>query len=573
MSNKVFSIKIGGQAGQGVKSAGLIFSKIAARSGYNIYNYIEYPSLIRGGHNVMQTVFSLDEVSSPVKTVDFLIALNQETINFHKDELVKGAGILYESEGNIDVSSCADKCRLFPIPLKKLTAEVGALPIAANNVALGVTIGLMGGEQKHLFDLIEEDLLAKEGEVFKINQAAAKAGYDYAQANFANKFDAILSPQSNPAKKMVMNGTDGVGYGAIAAGIQYAAIYPMSPTSNILSILAANQRKYGYIFKQAEDEIAAINMTIGAAYAGARAMTITSGGGFCLMTEGLGLAGQTETPIVIVEGMRPGPGTSMPTWSEQGDLRMVLHAHQGEFPRIVLAAGDAKEAFFLTMKAFNLAEKYQTPVVLLVDKNVLDDEQTVPELNYSDYQVNRGKVVTEKNPEYKRYEVTGDGISPRTFPGTGNYFVANSDEHNTSGFSSESISDRNEQNQKRLKKLITCAKEDMEKPVLFGPENADITIVSWGSCKGSILEAMKDNPRVNYLHLTWINPFPSEEVIEKLSKAKYLLDIENNSTAQMAGLIREKTGINIKDKFIKNDGRPFFPEEIREKINSILNIK
>jgi len=571
MSNKVYSIKIGGQAGQGIKSAGLIFSKIAARSGYNIKNYIEYPSLIRGGHNVMQTVFSLDEVYSPIKTVDFLIALNQETINLHKDELVKGAGILYESEDNIDTSSCADRCRLFPIPLKKLTSEVGALPIAANNVALGATVALIGADKKHLFDLIAEDLSVKDTEVVKINQAAAKAGYDYAEANFTNKFDSILSSQSNPVKKMVMNGTDGVGFGAIAAGIQYAAIYPMSPTSNILSILAANQRKYGYIFKQAEDEIAAINMTIGAAFAGARAMTLTSGGGFCLMTEGYGLAGQTETPLVIVEGMRTGPGTSMPTWSEQGDMRMVLHSHQGEFPRIVLAAGDAKEAFTLTMKAFNLAEKYQTPVVLLVDKNVLDDEQTVSELDYSGYQINRGKVVTEKDSGYKRYEVTEDGISPRSFPGTGNYIIANSDEHNSTGYSSESISDRNEQMQKRLKKLVTCAKEDMEKPTLFGQENADITIVSWGSCKGSILEALKDNPRVNYLHLSWISPFPSEAVIEELQKAKYLLDIENNSTAQMAGLIREKTGINIKDKFIKNDGRPFFPEEIKEKINSILN--
>ncbi|TRZ47061.1 2-oxoacid:acceptor oxidoreductase subunit alpha, partial [bacterium] len=241
------------------------------------------------------------------------------------------------------------------------------------------------------------------------------------------------------------SGTDGVTLGAIAAGLQFAAIYPMSPISNILTLLSANQRKYGYIVKQVEDETAAINMGLGASFAGARCLTATSGGGFCLMTEGLGLAGQTETPLVIIEGMRGGPGTGLPTWSEQGDLRMVLHAHQGDFPRIVLAPGDSREAFFLTMKAFNLAEKYQTPVILLVDKNILDDEQTFEEFDYSTYQIDRGKIVLEKNPSYQRYLATEDGVSPRTFPGVGNYLVANSDEHNSMGYSSETVSDRNEQ--------------------------------------------------------------------------------------------------------------------------------
>lgn len=560
-------------AGQGIKSTGLNFSKIAARSGYNIKNYIEYPSLIRGGHNAMQITFSLDKVFSQIKTIDFLIALNQETINLHKDELVQNAGIVYENEGNIDAGSCEGKCRLFPIPLKKLAAQAGGQQIVSNNVALGATVALMGGEIKHLFDLIAQDLSSKDGETVKVNQTAAKTGYDYAQNNFTSKFEPILAEQSTFSKKMVVNGTDAIAYGAIAAGLQFASIYPMSPTSNILTELAANQRRFGYVYKQAEDEISAINMCIGASFAGARAMTITSGGGFCLMTEGFGLAGQTENPLVIVEGMRASPGTGLPTWSEQGDLRMVLHAHQGEFPRIVLAPGDAKEAFFQIMNAFNLAEKYQTPVVLLVDKNILDDEQTFSEFDYSNYQINRGKISTGTASEYHRYAVTEDGVSPRTFPGLGNHLVANSDEHNSHGYSSETISDRNEQTQKRLRKLETCAREDMEKPVLYGPENADITIVSWGSCKGSILEAMKDLPQVNYLHLNWINPFPSEAVIEQLQKAKYLLDIECNSTAQMAGLIREKTGIYILDRFIKNDGRPFFPEEIREKITSILNNK
>lgn len=563
MSNKVYSLKIGGQAGQGIKTAGLNFSKTAARSGYHIKNYLEYPSLIRGGHNVIQTVFSLDEVYSPTKQLDFLIALNRETLDIHINELTQGAGIVFEGEGSLNATPRNDKYRFFPVPLRKLATDVGGREIVANNVALGATLALMGAEFKHLLDLIgEEDI---------INQAAAKAGFDYAETNFPNQFEPILAPQNIVNKKIVVSGTDGVTLGAIAAGLQFAAIYPMSPISNILTLLSANQRKYGYIVKQVEDETAAINMGLGASFAGARCLTATSGGGFCLMTEGLGLAGQTETPLVIIEGMRGGPGTGLPTWSEQGDLRMVLHAHQGDFPRIVLAPGDSREAFFLTMKAFNLAEKYQTPVILLVDKNILDDEQTFEEFDYSTYQINRGKIVLEKDPSYQRYLATEDGVSPRTFPGVGNYLVANSDEHNSIGYSSETVSDRNEQMQKRLRKLDTCAKEDMEKPVLFGQENADITIVSWGSCKGSILEAIKDFPNVNYLHLSWINPFPAEAIKEQLSRSKYLLDIECNSTAQMAGLIREKTGINIPDRLLKNDGRPFFPEEIKEKITSILN--
>ena len=571
MPNKVYSIKIGGQAGQGIKSAGLAFSKIAARSGYHIYNYIEYPSLIRGGHNVMQTIFSTDPVFSAIKTVNFLVALNQETVTLHKDELENGAAVIYEADSKIDTSMCQDKCHLIAVPLKKIATESGGQEITANNVALGAALAVMGGNLQLLLDIINEDLGAKNGDLVNINQTAAKAGFDFVTQNFKDKITPVLSPQNNQNKMMVVNGTDAVGLGAVAAGLQYAAIYPMSPTSNILSFLAANQRKYNFIFKQAEDEIAAINMSIGASFAGARSMTTTSGGGFCLMTEGYGLAGMTETPLVIVEGMRGGPGTGLPTWSEQGDLRMILHSHQGEFPRIILAAGDAKETFDLTMKCFNLADKYQTPVVLLLDKNILDDEQTFPEFDYSNYKINRGKISTEINSEYHRYALSEDGISPRSFPGLGNHMIGNSDEHNTSGFSSEEIKDRNEQMEKRLKKLDTCAKEDMEKPLLFGPENADITLVSWGSNKGSILEALKDHPNVNYIHIQWISPFPVDSLKEMLSRAKYLIDIECNSTAQMAGLIREKTGIDILDKLLKNDGRPIFPEEIKEKINSVLN--
>lgn len=343
----------------------------------------------------------------------------------------------------------------------------------------------------------------------------------------------------------------------------------MSPTSNILHVLAANQEKYGFVYKQPEDEISAINMAIGASFAGARALTVTSGGGFCLMVEGYGLAGMTETPLVIIEGMRPGPATGLPTWSGQGDLQFILHAHQDEFPRLVLAAGDVKESFDLTMQAFNLADKYQTPVVVLIDKNICENDQSCLFPDISKYKIDRGKFSKDLIPDYMRYKHEPDGVSLRTIPGSGNFFLANSDEHDEFGYSTEESDERKLQMEKRMKKLQTCTDTDMQKPQVFGPDKADITIVSWGSNKGSIIEALKSFKNVNYVHLTWMNPFPTEELKKLLEKTKHILDIESNFSGQAANLIKEKTGIDIKDRLLKYDGRIFYPEEIIEKLSSI----
>jgi len=271
----------------------------------------------------------------------------------------------------------------------------------------------------------------------------------------------------------------------------------------------------------------AINMAIGASFAGVRSMVATSGGGFCLMTEAYGLAGITELPLVIIEGMRGGPATGLPTWTEQGDLRFVLHAHQSDFPRIVLAPGDAEETFHMTMQAFNLAEKYQTPVVVLIDKHLCESHLSLDPFKYDEYEVNRGKLVTEKQEGYQRYTLSDDGVSPRTILGVGNHTVANSDEHNPEGYSEESAENRIQQMNKRMNKLETCRGQDMTKmPMLHGPEDAEVTIVSWGSNKGAILQAMKhfqdqdSHIPFNFIQLGWINPFPAEGVKERLQKAK-----------------------------------------------------
>ena len=569
-TSNILRVKIGGQAGQGVKTSGLLLAKLATRSGYHIYNYIEYPSLIRGGHNVMQVNISEQEITAPSTKTDFLVALNQDTLDKHINEMTSGSGILYDTDDKLSTSNVRSDIMVFQIPLSKLAQEAGGKELLSNTVALGAVAAIFGADLKILIDLLTEEYGSKGAEVLKSDTTAAELGYKYITQNYPTYLKDSLKPLDNRQPKMVINGDEAVALAAISAGLQFAAIYPMSPISHIIDVLAIHQNKYGYIYKQPEDEIAAINMAIGASFAGARSMVATSGGGFNLMAEGYGLAGMTETPVVIIEGMRGAPATGLPTWSEQGDLRFMLHAHQGEFPRIVLAPGDLTETFYLTMEAFYIADKYQTPVVVLIDKNICDNDQSVPIFDVSSYQIDRGNFSTKYADGYKRYEPTADGISMRSVPGSGNFFIANSDEHDEIGFSSEEAENRNVQMKKRMSKLDTCAKNDMPLPQLYGPKEADITIVSWGSNKGSILRAMKQFDNVNYLHITWMSPFPEEEIKKILTNARYIIDIECNYTAQLAGLIREKTGIEIKDKFLKYNGRPFFVEEISQKIEAVL---
>lgn len=573
MPAPVFSIKIGGEAGQGVKSTGLMLAKFAARADLSIYDYIEYPSLIRGGHNLMQINVSAGIVTGPFLKCDFLIALNQDTINKHAHELVKGAGVLFDVDKKYDTTKVISGTKLFPIPLSKLAKEAGGKELLSNTVALGATIGILGGNINRLTDLITDTFKGKGEEVTQTNLTAALAGYNYSLKNFPDEVDSVLKEPdtlTSTVPQMIVNGNDACALGAISAGLDFASIYPMSPISGILATLAENQEKFGYMYKQPEDEISAITMAIGASFSGARSMTATSGGGFCLMTEGYGLAGMTETPLVIIEGMRGGPATGLPTWSEQGDLRMILHAHQGDFPKIILAAGDAKEAFDLTMQAFNLAEIYQTPVVVLIDKNICDNDQNFELFDTSKYRVDRGNLTDGANPKYQRYKLEEDGISPRAFAGSGNFFIANSDEHDETGYSTEEIAMRNMQMQKRMQKLSTCAKNHMQSPTLYGPTDADLTIVSWGSNKGPILESLKNFSNVNYLHLTWINPFPEQAIADFLKKSKRILNIECNFSAQMGGLIKERTGIELTDNLLKHDGRPFFVEEVTKAMEGRL---
>lgn len=572
MLNNVYTFKIAGMAGQGIKSSGITFARFAGRSGYYIYNYIEYPSIIRGGHNVMQINISNEEITGPSNTTQLLLALNQEGIDFHLDELTEGAAILYDNEKNLDVSKVQSEVKLCGVPLSRFAKESGGNEILINTVGLGAAVGILNGDLNILNNFIREEYGDKGEEIVAADQKAAKLGYDYVRENYSGHSVNRLNPvesMNSLVPKMLVNGNEAAALGAISAGLQFASIYPMSPISNILHVLAKHQEEYGYVYKQPEDEISAINMTIGASFAGARSMTATSGGGFALMAEGYGLAGITETPIVIIEGMRGGPATGIPTWSSQGDLRFVLHAHQDDFPRIILTPGDAQETFYMTMNAFNIAEKYQTPVVVLIDKNICENDQTFQIFDTSNYKADRGKLTFEKVEGYQRFKLEDNGISLRTVPGVGNYFIANSDEHDEIGYSNEEIQNRNDQMKKRMTKLEVCAKEDMQAPRVYGPENADISFISWGSNKGAIIQALKYVDNVNFMHITWANPFPTEAVRNFIQNAKHVVNVECNYTAHMGGIIAENTGIRIQDNLLKYDGRPFYIEEIIQKVESI----
>ena len=374
-------------------TTGHMFSKIAVKHGYKIFDYIEYPSLIRGGHNVYEVRVSDEEIYSQEKKVDFLFALNKETYDLHKEEVREGGIIVYNSDNfKLNTGEKERNVAIYSLPLSKIISDIGAQKVMENNVALGATIAILSMEINALYLIIESIFRKKGQEVIDKNKEAAKAGYEYVTKNPPDGFDHKLLPRK-AEPQIIATGNEAAGMGAFVGGCQFFVAYPMTPSSALLHIMAMYGEKYGVVVKHAEDEISVMNMAIGASYAGARSMIGTAGGGFSLMVEGLGLAGITETPVVVMVGQRPGPATGMPTWTSQGDLQFVIHAAQDEFPRIVLTPGDINEVFWLTAEAFNLAEIYQTPVFILTDKYLLESHASVPVFELNQVKINRGKLI------------------------------------------------------------------------------------------------------------------------------------------------------------------------------------
>jgi len=409
------NMMVGGEAGQGVQSVGFILAKAFARGGFHVFADQDYESRVRGGHNFFRVRISQGEVGTISGEVDILLALNQESIDLHSNELVRGGVVVFDIEKAKDISSDG---ALFGVPLERLAEEKAGSRLMANTVALGVAFGLVGYDSGILANVLREHFGG--GEIGEGNIRAAATGYEYATSNFQGEFKKRLSPIADQ-ERMLITGNEAIALGAIAAGCTFVAAYPMTPATSIMEYMAGKSEELGLVVVQPEDEVSAINMIVGAAFAGARAMTATSGSGFALMVEGLGLAGITETPILAVLAQRPAPAVGLPTRTEQGDLQFVLTAAPGEFPRAVLAPTTIEDSFWLTVKAFNLAEKYQLPVVLLTDQYLAASYATVDKFDLSKVNIDRGLLLSPEEivslGEYKRHQMTPSGISPRALPG------------------------------------------------------------------------------------------------------------------------------------------------------------
>lgn len=569
-----FNLKIAGVAGDGILNAGLMmFAKTVKRAGLYAFASAEYPSLIRGGHNHLNVRVSDKPIISQVYELDLLIALNKESIENHSSLLSKKGVIIYDPSQISDAKTLVNEEKLCPIPLIDFANQAGGR-IMKNTVAMGAVFGLLDLDFKLLENSIKTTFGKKDEKIISGNIVAAKLGYDYAKKTYPD-FSFVLKP-TNKDENIFVSGHEAVALGAVKAGCKLICAYPMTPATSVMTNLEKFSIDANVVVKQAEDEIAAMNMAVAANYAGVRAMTATSGGGFALMVEGFGMGMQMETPLVVVESMRPGPGTGMATRTGQGDLKFLLNNSTDESPRVVLAPGCANDAFELTLEAFNLAEIWQIPVIIITDKYVGESYFTVKTFDDSKYKVNRGKLLTTVKEDYKRYENTSDGVSPRVIPGVKNgMHTATSYEHDEYSFESEDEDNKIMMTQKRKRKFLNLAKT-LPAPELVGDKNAEYTIISWGSTKGPIMQAMdfleKENIKTNFLQIKYISPFPSEEIL-KLTKDKKIILVENNETGQLGGILKEESGREVDYKILKYDGRAFFPSEIQNGIKNIVSGK
>lgn len=571
------TIRIGGEAGHGVESSGAGFCKALARGGLHVFGLPDYYSRIRGGHNFYSVRVSDQPLYSHADPVHLLLALTEETITRHRDKIVEGGAIVYDSNVVQRTGENSADFLFLPIPLSDVAKEKAGTVLARNTVALGVTAGLTGFDLEPMENVIRQNFARKGQAVVDGNLAAIKAGYQEGRKHAAD-FPFKLERIPNAPPRMVLNGTQAFSLGALSGGCRFVAGYPMTPGSPVLHWMAAHSARYGVAIKHTEDEIAAINMAIGAAHMGARALVPTSGGGFALMVEALGLAGMTETPVVIYNAQRPGPSTGLPTRHEQGDMLFMLYASQGEFPRFLLAPGTHEECFVAGWRAFNLAEKYQTPALVLSDHYLAVAVRTL-ELDAFDFEaveIDRGELLSEAELDvldggYLRYRITSSGVSPRAVPGHPRaVYVAAGNEHDESGSITEEAEMRAVQVEKRQRKLIGMA-DEMSGPLRHGPPEAEVTFVCWGSTYGPLREAVdrlnaERRGRANLLHFVDLWPFPVEAATAAFEQARRLVAVEVNATGQLATLIRANTGRAADGTILKYDGRAFTPEYIMARV-------
>jgi len=566
-----YTIKIGGEAGQGIQTIGGTLAKLFSRSGYHVFTHQDYESRVRGGHNFYQVRFADRPISASRDRIDILVALDKESITLHEKELSPDGQIVYDSKS---LKQKYEREHFLDVPFAEIAVEHGGHRIMANTVAIGSVLGMIGIKTDLLIRIIKDAFRKKGDEVINGNIAAANAGYEYALTNCI-----VCSFKTAPGNKpkMLIAGNDAIGLGAVASGLKFYCAYPMTPSTGIMNYVAGREEEYGIIVEQAEDEIAAINMALGASFAGVRAMTGTSGGGFALMTEGLSLAGITETPVVIALAQRPGPATGLPTRTEQGDLQFALYSGHGEFPRAIFAPGTPEQAFYLTNKAFEISEQFQIPVIIMTDQYLADSEWTLDGLDmtkiiHSDHRLRDNEL--RNMEQYNRHADTDSGVSPLAIPGESLHLVVtDSDEHNEEGHMIEDSETRINMMNRRLFKKLPLIQEHIAPPEFYGAEEPDIVVVGWGSTYGVIKEIIDElgpGSKIAMLHFIEIYPLPwtdDFDYMRMLEKAAVTICIENNATGQFAKLIRSETGFEFGTKILKYDGRPFTVDTLMKEIH------
>lgn len=572
----------GGEAGDGVFAVSDMLALMFARAGLEVLTTQTYSSRIRGGHINASVRVAERELFSQGDELDLLIALDLETVELHRRTVRDGGIILYDnSQGEIDLGDLDQRqITVFPIPARKIAREKLNAPIMKNIVMTGAALTAVNFDLDFeiLGGLIRQRFLRKGENVVAKNMEAATAGQEQIQR--ASKIVNYKMEKRERARKMLLQGSDAVAFGALAAGCRFMASYPITPASDVMEYLVTKFPKYNGVMVQAEDELSAINMAIGAAFSGARSITASSGPGIALMVEALGLAAVTEIPLVLVDVQRCGPSTGMPTRMEQADLNLLIYGAHGEIPRIVIAPSDIEECFYQTIRAFNLAEKYQCPVIVATDQYLSQSQRTTQPFDLSKVTIDRGWLLTDDelerlNGPFKRYLITDRGISPRTIPSQERgIFKTTGVEHVETGNATENPDARARMMQKRFLKLDTFRKEDMLPPKIFGSPEGDITIVGWGSTKGVILEVMnrfkhEEGIDLRLMQLLDIWPFPDQAVADVLSTSRQVIVVENNFTGQMASLIRQQTGIECL-KVVKYNGAPFSPAELYQRLKELI---
>jgi len=560
---KDISIVLCGAAGQGIQTVEKILASVLKLSGYYIFSTKEFMSRIRGGSNSTEIRVSDKPVNSFVEKIDILIPLDSKAVDHVKWRIDNNTIILGKKEF---IEGKSEK--IFEVPFTELAQEAGN-KLYANTVTVGLLSGMLGVDFSIVKDFISGFFKKKDKEIIEGNIEAGKKGYEIADKMIGEGFvDFKLKRNEKVKDHLLLSGTDLVSLGTIAGGCNFISSYPMSPSTGVLTFLSKQQEEFGMIVEQAESEICAVNMALGAFYAGARAMVTTSGGGFALMSEGLSLSGILETPIVVHLAQRPGPATGLPTRSEQGDLLFALFAGHGEFPRIIFSPGKTEDVFNLTRKAFDMADRFQVPVIVMTDQYLLDSSFLISSIDVSKIKIKKYLVKTDKN--YKRYKVTKNGISPRGIPGYGKgLVVVDSDEHDEEGHITEDLDLRSKMVDKRLNKMDLIEKE-IEPPELIGSKKYKILVIGWGSTYYGIKEALKrlDNKNVAFLHYKQIYPL-HPDTIKYIKKANKAVVIENNATSQFAKLIKMETGIQIDNSILKYNGLPFGVEEIVKELKKI----